>query len=276
MIREIKNEVREAICKAFSCALHRNSGSFVLFLARGDYDRIFVGNQFASLDPKPSPYCLDYMLDAYKDETRDQFYIRYLNRRYKHDDFKYLGDEGIDDLCVEMMIYSHVWESEAFLKYLYRLSNIVSGKDYYDWEVSNVKFHGYPLIIEIKEKLKDACPELYKIIDTSYTGYIRDCFAHSLFNVDKDARIIELFCDRVKNDSVLSRLSFDEFQIKFLYSVELCYEFSHIFHDTRKKLIEDKLLLSQPIALPDGRLLKITGAELFHGEPRFRASIITE
>ena len=95
MIREIKNEVREAICEAFSCALHRNSGSFVLFLARGDYDRHFVGNQFASLDPKPSPYCLDYMLDAYKDETRDQFYIRYLNRRYKHDDFKYLGDEGI-------------------------------------------------------------------------------------------------------------------------------------------------------------------------------------
>ena len=61
------------------------------------------------------PYCLDYMLDSYRDETRDNFYIRYLNRRYKNDDFKYQGDDGIDDLCVEMMIYSHVWESESFL-----------------------------------------------------------------------------------------------------------------------------------------------------------------
>lgn len=191
MIREIINEVREAIQEAFTCALHTNSGSFVLFLARGDYDHRLEGEQFANLDPKPSPYCLDYMLDAYKDETRDKFYIRYLNRRYKNDDFKYQGDDGIDDLCVEMMIYSHVWESEAFLKHLYRLSNIVSGKEFYDWDVSGLKFHGHPLIMETKERFKDACPKLYKIIDASYTGYIRDSFAHSLFNVDEDARIIE-------------------------------------------------------------------------------------
>ena len=169
MIREIINEVREAIQEAFTCALHTNSGSFVLFLARGDYDHRLEGEQFANLDPKPSPYCLDYMLDAYKDETRDKFYIRYLNRRYKNDDFKYQGDDGIDDLCVEMMIYSHVWESEAFLKHLYRLSNNVSGKEFYDWDVSGLKFHGHPLIMETKERFKDACPKLYKIIDASYT-----------------------------------------------------------------------------------------------------------
>lgn len=36
MIREIKNEVRASIQEAFTCALHKNPGSFVLFLARGD------------------------------------------------------------------------------------------------------------------------------------------------------------------------------------------------------------------------------------------------
>ena len=44
MIREIINEVREAIQEAFTYALHTNSGSFVLFLARGDYDHRFEGD----------------------------------------------------------------------------------------------------------------------------------------------------------------------------------------------------------------------------------------
>ena len=116
MIREIKNDVTAAIQEAFTCALHTNPGSFVLFLARGDYNHLFDGDRFANLDPKPSPYCLDFMPDIYRDETRNKFYVRYLNRRYKNDNFKYDGDEGIDDLCVEMMIYSHTWESVVFIK----------------------------------------------------------------------------------------------------------------------------------------------------------------
>ena len=63
MIRVIINEVREAIQEAFTYALHTNSGSFFLFLARGDYDHRFEGDQFAHLDPKlppprPSEKCL--------------------------------------------------------------------------------------------------------------------------------------------------------------------------------------------------------------------------
>jgi len=64
-----------------------------------------------------------------------------------------------------------------------------------------------------------------------------------------------------------------EFQAKFLYTVELCYELSRMFHETRKALIKDWVLLSKPIPLPDGKILSITEAELLHGEPRFRATI---
>ena len=60
------------------------------------------------------------MLDTYKDETRDKFYIRYLNRRYKNDDFKYQGEDGIDDLCVEMMICL----SRKFLQIILPASNL--------------------------------------------------------------------------------------------------------------------------------------------------------
>ena len=51
MIREIINEVREAIQEAFTYSLHTNSGSFVLFLARGDYDHRFEGDQFKKIIP---------------------------------------------------------------------------------------------------------------------------------------------------------------------------------------------------------------------------------
>ena len=117
------------------------------------------------------------------------------------------------------------------------------------------------------------CPLLYKIINESYSGYIRDSFAHMQFNIDEDSRIIELYNKKVKEDINLSRLNFDVFQTKFLYTVELCYEFSRLFHEARKALVEDKLLLSLPIPLPDGKILKITEALLLHGEPRFRATI---
>ena len=273
MIREIKNEVRAAIQEAFTCALYKNPGSFVLFLARGDYNHLFDGDRFANLDPKPSPYCLDFMPDTYRDETRNKFYVRYHNRRYKNDNFKYDGDEGIDDLCIEMMIYSHTWESVVFIKDLYRLSNIVSGKDFYDWDVNKYDFHGYSIITETRDRFMVPCPLLYKIINESYSGYIRDSFAHMQYNIDEDSRIIELYNKKVKDDLDLSRLKFDDFQTKFLYTVELCYEFSHIFHETRKALVDDKQLLSQSIPLPDGKILRITEAELFHGEPRFRATI---
>ena len=273
MIREIKNEVRAAIQEAFTCALHKNPGSFVLFLARGDYNHLFDGDRFANLDPKPSPYCLDFMPDIYRDETRNKFYVRYLNRRYKNDSFRYDGDKGIDDLCIEMMIYSHTWESVVFIKDLYRLSNIVSGQEFYDWDVSKKDFHGYSIITDTRDRFMDPCPLLYKIINESYSGYIRDSFAHMQFNIDEDSRIIELYNKKVKEDLNLSRLNFDVFQTKFLYTVELCYEFSHIFHETRKALVDDKLLLSLPIPLPDGKILKITEATFIQGEPLFRATI---
>lgn len=272
MIQTIRREVRLAITEAFDCALHTNPGSFVLFLARGNFNPQFDTERFAGI----TPYCLDYMLDAYMDETRDMFYIHYLNRRYRHDDFKYQGEDGLDDLCVEMMIYSHVWESEAFLKNLYRLSNIVSGKEFYDWDVSRIKFHGHPIISDTKERFKNHCPQLYTIIDKSYSGYIRDSFAHMLFNIDEYNRIINLYSDRVKDDRERSRLSFDDFQTKFLYTVELCYELSKIFRDAQKELISDEALLSHPISLPDGKSLLITEAKMWHEEPRFKAVILSD
>lgn len=75
-------------------------------------------------------------------------------------------------------------------------------------------------------------------------------------------RFRDIYNYKVKNDLNLSRLNFDEFQAKFLHTLELCYELSRLFHETRKALIKDWKLLSKPILLPDGKILSITEAEL--------------
>lgn len=280
MIPEIQKTVNEALSKTFQAALKKNRDSFVLFLVRGEWLPEYDSDQFEELNPKPTPYGIDYRMDKYRDKSREQFYVNYLNRRYRHDDFHYEGEDGIDDLTVELMIYSHVWESEKFLKDLYRLANIVSGKDFYDWQIPIADIHGRAFINdEIKDKLKANCPELFAIIDKSYASYLRDSFAHSLYDVDEHTRTIFLHCRESKNHWEHSNISFDEFQTIFLYSVELCYLMDHTIHDLRDVLIDDRETLESPIKLPNGKFLLVQGCRrVVKGEadPAFRGQIIVK
>lgn len=48
----------------------------------------------------------------------------YLNRNYSRNGFSYEGNEGIDDMHIELMIYSHLWDSSYFIKSLMRMASI--------------------------------------------------------------------------------------------------------------------------------------------------------
>ena len=273
-ISTIQNNAVHAINEAFSVAIAENHANFIAYLAQGDYIKQLDKDNLLDLDPKPSPYCTDYMKDIYGDESREKFYVRYLNRRYIKNGFAYLGEEGIDDLNIEMMIYTHVWESEWFLKNLYRLGRIVSGNKYYDWDLSGQDFHGYAKLDEIKNMFKCKCPKLYDMLNESYRGYIRDSFAHMLFTIDEHSRIINLNSRHLKNDRQKSQLSFNDFQLVFLNSVELCYVLRHKFHEARMNLATLEELSFIQIELPDGRQMHISnyGSNEY---PRFEGSINT-
>ena len=104
------------------------------------------------------------------------------------DGFNYQGETGIDDLSIEMMIYTHLWSSDFFLKSLLRLSNIVAGNGYL-WELETPErgFHTR-MQNEVIAPLKSANLKLGEILESTYSTVIRNAFAHSLYNVDVESK----------------------------------------------------------------------------------------
>ena len=176
MLKDIIKETESAIDAAYKEMYEKYYIPFVLLIGRAD---IMPGlNRHYHTD-----CVIDYQLDRYYDETREGFYIRYLNRNYHREGFHYEGDEGIDDLSIEMMIYDHLWDSSYFLKSLVRIAAILTGKGYIwkpglkdggKWEYINK---------EIIEPLKEKGIELGRIIEKGYSTDIRNAFAHSLYNI---------------------------------------------------------------------------------------------
>lgn len=126
MIKYIYDNVIRVIEDSFATIAKEDYISYILYIGRADVIpglKVHFGTD----------YVIDYRLDRYYDETREAFYIHYLNRNYSKDGFNYKGTSGIDDLSIEMMIYCHLWDSSYFLKSLYRLSNILCGNGY-QWE----------------------------------------------------------------------------------------------------------------------------------------------
>ena len=100
MLKEIVTEIELALNDAYAKMFNEDRLSFILLVGRADV--------IPGLKQQCSTDCvIDYQQDRYFDETRERFYLRYLNRNYKKEGFNYEGDEGIDDLSIEMMIYDH-------------------------------------------------------------------------------------------------------------------------------------------------------------------------
>ena len=108
-IAEIIHEVEAVIEEVFEYIRANDYNSFVLLIGRGE---VFPGLK----NTEWSDCVMDYQMDRYHDETRERFYLNYLNRNYRRDGFDYSGKSGIDDLSIEMMIYTHLWESYYFFE----------------------------------------------------------------------------------------------------------------------------------------------------------------
>lgn len=209
MLKEIRENVDNAINLAFQMMARVDNTSFILYIGRADIMR--------GLGKHAKSDCvIDNHLDIYLDDTRTSFYLRYMNRNYKKNGFRYEGVSGLDDLSIEMMIYTHIWESEYFLKSLVRLAGILNGKGYI-WE-PEIDSHGKWDFIKknVVQPIEPYCPELANIIQKAYSSDIRNAFAHSLYNIDPKSKNIYIRPQRGSQT-----IPFATFQEKFLYSVIL-------------------------------------------------------
>jgi len=243
MLREITDEIKWAVAEAYDRMAEKDYLSFILLIAKADtipaLKRVRV-----------SEYILNYPVDMYYDETREGFYLRYLNRNYTKDGFFYEGTNGIDDLSIEMMIYTHLWESAYFMKTLIRILSILLGKGY-DW---NPKYGKWKYMHkEIINSLKDMDILLGSVLEKAYSSEIRNAFAHSLYTVNVDNKTITM---RTKHVGIHT-ISICDFQKKFLYSVLFMNSILNALERNRIQACKKNTAITNPFLTPDGISVQI-------------------
>ena len=271
LLDEIEFEVSSAIEEALFMLSKISQPNYCLLIARADVEHMLerIGE---------TGYVMDSAIDFYHDETRQQFYLNYLNANYRKGILNYTEEDGLDKLYVEMMIYSHLWDSQWFLKNLYRIATMIAGKPY-EWDLDLEDGLSYRMMKdEIIEPLKAKGLKFGEIIDSSYSSHIRNSFAHSLFDIDLHSRKIHLRSKHIKNweDSILT---FDAFQNKFLHSIFLCYCLTNIINHNRLEAARVNTAITDAFLAPNGKKMQLFG-EVFENKgklyPRFRGVYIVE
>ena len=271
VLREIDEEISCAIEESLVALARISQPNYCLLIARAGVEPLLerIGK---------TKYVMDNAKDVYHDETRQQFYLDYLNANYRKGVLNYTEEDGLDKLYVEMMIYSHLWDSQRFLKDLYRIATMIAGKPY-DWELDLEDGLSYKVMKdEIIAPLKTKGLRLGDIIYSSYSSHIRNSFAHSLFDIDLHYRKIQLRSKHIKNYED-SWLTFNAFQDKFLHSIFLCYCLTNIIDRHRMDAAGANTAITDAFLVPNGRKMQLFG-ELFESKgklyPRFRGAFIKD
>jgi hypothetical protein len=246
---------------------------FLLFLARGEY---FPNGENVN---EFTPYLLDYMPDLYNNHYQRKFIVDYLQRNYSKEGFAYQEEKDINDLITEMLIYSHIWEDVGFLKLLVRLAELIDARDY-AWSIDNIDYHNklYEVINErIITSLKNQNLILSKIIEAAHCRHIRDAFAHSMYSIDFEKRVIQIWGGRTATNKWSDTISFDVFQEKFLKTIKTWNQLYYLIDQCRYCAAKDHL--DAEIPLPNAKKLYIYATMKDRGEsqePGFFGSVYNE
>lgn len=215
---KIKNEVEEAINQAFDELKHLSPSNYVLYLLR--------------LEEVNGMLQIEVRTPEILDKTRMRFLTRFMNDYYAFDN----GNKRVDDdeyrFNLEMMVYTHCWESDCILKQLRRLSQLLNGEEYNstpieipalkkDWINENV----IKLLINNRLKLGD-------VISENYNKELRHSFAHSSYSLEMAQKRICL----QKKPTVIT---FDRWSKCFAYTFWLSYLLPQIIFQRTKNLTKD-------------------------------------
>lgn len=265
MIVRICEEILDAIDEAFNVMAKQDYISFILFIGRAD--------MIPGLKQHQGTDCvIDYKLDTIYDETRVDFYIRYLRRNYSREGFSYAGKTGIDDMHIELMIYSHLWDSSYFIKSLMRIASIVTGKGYLwnpkiDWMHKDAFMKKW-----IIDPLMSSGLKLGPLVERCYDPSVRNAFAHSLYTIEPERRFII-----VRPMKGMKTLTFDEFQSLFLHSVILMNKMENALETNHRKAAEKNAALTDVFYTPDSVKIQVLGTFVQRGKelhPEFQIAKI--
>ncbi|TPN82954.1 hypothetical protein [Aquimarina algicola] len=224
---KIKSEIDTAIEEAFEYAKNheKNENDFILFLGNAEYKKSYENKNV-------SPYFIDDRENFYKDDERLKFLNGYIARKYNFTVGKLSVPEVI---TLELMVYTHTWESKPYLRLLKKLANLCEGLDY-DWDVKIPDYKKYEYIQEgIGSVFANQGLKIADIIAEGYHSSLRNAFAHSeyVFNSNHSELILTNYKG---NNWEIENINYHDWSLKFWYSALLCQSFNRIFKEQRTDL----------------------------------------
>lgn len=240
-------EVQKALEDTLENLKNINPEGYVLFLADAEY------NSEYDIPAIPySPYVIDSRLDWYKDETRLSFLSQFMSNYYSFPPAILVNDDNQYRIQIELMIYSHIWESKPFLKKLHRLAHL-SNNEPYNWKVQVPPMSKHDFIrLDIRQAFSNHGNPMADVMKKSFHTSLRNAFAHSEYSFDTmngNTRIV------LYNNSgaawELQEISFNDWTKRFIYSAFLSYHFVTKSHTRRQNLIanfgKDTFQIKHPI-----------------------------
>jgi len=221
---EIFNEVKKCINDTLIHIKTVSHENYALFLKNSenkheDYQKIVYPNLI-----------YDGIIDC-KDESRLTFLSEFLRIFYS---FPYHQTSVNDDefrIHIELMIYTHIWESKPFLKKLYRLTRLDNSEPYcWDVVIPDMKKKDF-INKEVTKILEDNNNPIATLIKKGFDSSLRNAFAHSEYSLDTSDKYIKFW----KNKK-LHKISFNHWSKRFAYSGLLSYLLIKISDEHRKAL----------------------------------------
>lgn len=230
--RRIDLTVQKAIRNAFKFARQneKDKNDYFLFLSNASYIENYENTQV-------SPYVIDNRIDILIDGHRHDFLTKYLKTYYSFSQFN--TSDSKESLTMEMMMYSHIWESKNFLKQLKKLLDLCLSNEY-DWNVeipdsaagdSKQKF----IRDTIRDNFKSKNLELAEIITNGYRSQCRNAFAHSDYSFGLNDEEINLHNYKPNGYEVQS-ITIDEWTKFFCHSFLLNYHLPNLYYEERQKI----------------------------------------
>lgn len=229
--REIDSEIKALVRSSLDYCRTTNFENYILFIADGDFSTTFQNN------PNYSPYVIDNRLDLLNDDTRLNFLVRFLQTFYSFPaDISEVNDDEYR-IHIELMIYTHIWESKPYLRKLARFAHVCNNEDY-DWklEIPEMGRHNF-IRNDIRQTFENCSNDLSEIIKKGFHTSLRNAFAHSEFHINNNES--KIFLSNYKHETwELSEITFNQWSERFLHSILLCYHVLKKSYSDREKIVE--------------------------------------
>lgn len=232
----IDTEIKQVINDSLDQLRVTNPSNYTLFLADGEYKE-----EYERTTPPLNPHVIDSRMDKYMDETRLTFLSDFLSLFYAFPSTQATTDDDQHRLHMELMIYTHIWESKPFLKKLYRLTALINAENY-PWRITVPEMGKHTFIRQdIREKLERLNHPLASIIKKGFHTSLRNAFAHSEYSFDtmNGNRRINLYNYGGDKTWELENISFDDWSLRFVYSALLSFYLLKITYTKRASFITD-------------------------------------